>query len=33
MDNQRPELDIKFFKGICSDENGVLLWTFVTAFN
>ena len=22
MDNQRPQLDIKFYKDICPDENG-----------
>ena len=26
MDNQRPQLDLKFYKDICPDQNGVLLW-------
>jgi hypothetical protein len=25
MDNQRPQLDLKFYKDICPDQNGVLL--------
>lgn len=25
MDNQRPVLDLKYFKGICPDLNGVSL--------
>ena len=33
MDNQRPELDLKFYKDICPDQNGVSLKTFVTVFN
>ena len=24
MDNQRPELDLKFFNDICPDKNGAL---------
>ena len=23
MDNQRPELDLRFFKGLCPDQNGM----------
>ena len=33
MDNQRPQLDLKFYKDICPDQNGVLLQTFMTVFN
>jgi hypothetical protein len=33
MDNQRPELDLKFYKDICPDKNGVLLRTFMTISN
>jgi len=29
MDNQRPQLDLKFFDGICPDQNGVVI-TFMT---
>jgi hypothetical protein len=25
MDNQRPQLDLKFYKDICPDRNGALL--------
>ena len=25
MDNQRPQLDLKFYKDICPDKNGALL--------
>ena len=32
MDNQRPQLDLKFYKDICPDQNGALLWTFITGF-
>ena len=33
MDNQRPQLDLKFYKDICPDQNGVSLRTFMTVFN
>ena len=33
MDNQRPQLDLKFYKDICPDENGELLWTFMNVFD
>jgi hypothetical protein len=33
MDNQRPELDLKFYKDICPDKSGALLQTFVTISN
>ena len=33
MDNQRPQLDLKFYKDICPDRNGVSSWTFTGAFN
>ena len=33
MDNQRPGLDLKFYKDICPDQNGALLRTFMTIFN
>ena len=33
MDNQRPQLDLKFYKDICPDKNGVLLLTFMTVLN
>ena len=33
MDNQRPQLDLKFYKDICPDRNGVLSRTFMAAFN
>ena len=33
MDNQRPQLDLKFYKNICPDRNGASSWTFMTAFN
>ena len=29
MDNQRPQLDLKFYKDICPDENGESLRTFM----
>ena len=32
MDGHRPEFDLKFYKDICSDQNGASLWTFVTVF-
>jgi hypothetical protein len=33
MDNQRPQLDLKFYKDICPDENGESLRTFMTVFD
>ena len=33
MDNQRPQLDLKFYKDICPDKNGASLRTFMTIFN
>ena len=35
MDNQRPQLDLKFYKDICPDQNGafLLVWTFMAVFN
>ena len=33
MDNQRPELDLKFYKDISPDENGESLRIFVTVFD
>ena len=30
MDGHRPELDLKFYKGICGDQNGASLRTFMT---
>jgi hypothetical protein len=33
MDNQRPQLDLKFYEGICADRNGAPLRTFVIVFN
>jgi hypothetical protein len=30
MDNQRPQLDLKFYKDICPDQNGALLRMFKT---
>ena len=33
MDNQRPELDLKFYKDICPDRNGVFSRTFIAASN
>ena len=33
MDNQRPQLDLKFYNDICPDQNGVSSWTFMTPFN
>ena len=33
MDNQRPQLDLKFYKDICPDQNGVSLRTFMIMFN
>jgi hypothetical protein len=33
MDNQRPQLDLRFYKDICSDQNGASLRTFMTIFN
>ena len=33
MDNQRPQLDLKFYKDICPDENGGLLQIFVAVFD
>ena len=32
-DNQRPQLDLKFYKDICPDRNGALLRTLMTVFN
>ena len=31
MDNQRPELDLKFYKDICPDQNGVFSRKFIAA--
>ena len=33
MDNQRPELDLKFFRNICPDQNGTSMWIFGTVFD
>ena len=33
MDNQRPQLDLQFYKDICPDKNGASLRTFMTVFN
>ena len=33
MDNQRPQLDLKFYKDICPDQNGALLQMFKAVFN
>ena len=33
MDNQRPQLDLKFYKDICPDENGESLQIFMTVFD
>ena len=33
MDNQRPQLDLKFYKDICPDGNGMPLRTFMTVSN
>jgi formyltetrahydrofolate hydrolase len=33
MDNQRPQLDLRFYKNICPDQNGVLFRTSMTVFN
>ncbi|KAH9032967.1 hypothetical protein EDB85DRAFT_1155203 [Lactarius pseudohatsudake] len=33
MDNQRPQLDLKFFKDICPEQNGASLQRFVTVFS
>ena len=33
MDNQRPQLDLKFYKDICPDRNGTPLRTFLTVSN
>ncbi|KAH9015697.1 hypothetical protein EDB85DRAFT_792969 [Lactarius pseudohatsudake] len=33
MDNQRPQLDLKFYKDICPDRNGATLWRLVTISN
>ena len=33
MDNQRPQLDLKFVNNICPDQNGVSLRIFVIVFN
>ena len=33
MDNQRPQLDLKFYKDICPDKNGASSRTFVTVFH
>jgi hypothetical protein len=30
MDNQRPHLDLKYYKDICPDKNGMSLRIFVT---
>ena len=32
MDNQRPHLDLKFYRDICPDQNGASLRTFMTVF-
>ena len=37
MDNQRPELDLKYFKDICPDKSGMFslivdnLWDWLTS--
>jgi len=33
MDNQRPSLDMKYFKDICPDQNGVSLQTVITTID
>ena len=33
MDNQRPQLDLKFYKDICPDQNGMSLQPFMTVSN
>ena len=33
MDNQRPQLDLKFYRDICPDQNGASLRTFMIIFN
>ena len=33
MDNQRPQLDLKFYKDICPDQNGTSLRTFMIVFD
>ena len=33
MDNQRPQLDLKFYKDICPDQNGASFRMFRTVFN
>ena len=33
MDNQRPQLDLKFYKDICPDKNGTSLRAFLTVSN
>ena len=33
MDNQRPELDLKFYKDICPVRNGAPLRTYITISN
>ena len=33
MDNQRPQLDLKFYKDICPDQNGASLRTLMTVIN
>ena len=32
MDGHRPELDLKFYKDICPDQNGASLRTIMTVF-
>ena len=32
MDGHRPEFDLKFYKDICSDQNGASLRIFMTVF-
>ena len=32
MDNQRPRLDLKFYKDVCLDPNGASLQTFMTIY-
>ena len=32
MDGHRPELDLKYYKDICSDQNGASLRAFMTVF-
>ena len=33
MDNQRPELDLRHFKDICPDQNGMSSRAFLTVVN